>query len=178
MDMGEDKDKLIRGVYDDPMMVFGSINATYKQAHDIRNTITTNDVKESVNKQSSRQTKSYRGFNSYVAKEPLHEIQIDLAMFTDSAPDNNGYKYVFVAVDVCSRKSWAVHIKDKKPEESVKAMNQIFEKIGVPETLYHDNGGSWSSTQFIRLIIHIILNIVLHPHHHRSPNELCRPSNI
>ena len=31
-------------------------------------------------------------------------------------------------------------------------MKEVFEKIGVPEVLYHDNEGSWSSTEFIRLI--------------------------
>ena len=86
-----DKDKVIRQIYYDPDDGFGSINETYKKAHHILNTITVNDVNEFLNKQKSRQTKSYRGFNSYVAKEPLQEIQIDLAVFTDSAPDNNGY---------------------------------------------------------------------------------------
>ena len=31
-------------------------------------------------------------------------------------------------------------------------MEEVFNKIGVPEVLYHDNEGSWSSTEFIRLI--------------------------
>ena len=89
------KDKVIRQIYYDPDGGFGSINETYQNAHHILNTITVNDVKEFLNRQKSRQTKSYRGFNKYVAKEPLQEIQIDLAMFIDPAPDNNGYKYAF-----------------------------------------------------------------------------------
>ena len=95
-----DKDKIIRQIYYDVEDGFGSIIETHKKAHHILNTITLNDVKEFLNKQKSRQTKAYRGFNSYVAKEPLQEIQVDLAIFTDSAPDNNGYKYAFVAVDI------------------------------------------------------------------------------
>ena len=39
-------DKEIRGVYYDADNGFGSINATYKRAHHILNTITLNDVKE------------------------------------------------------------------------------------------------------------------------------------
>ena len=78
-----DKDKVIRQIYYDPDGGFGSINVTYKQAHHILNNITVNYVKEFLNKQKPRQTKSYSGFNSYVAKEPLQEIQIDLAIFTD-----------------------------------------------------------------------------------------------
>ena len=146
-----DKDKVKRQIHYDPDEGFGSINDTYKQAHHILNTIPINDVKEFLNRQKPRQTKSYRGFNSYVAKEPLQEIQIDLATFTDSAPDNNGYKYAFVAVDIFTKMSWAVPIKDKRPGESVRAMKEVLENIGVPEVIYHDNEGSWSSTEFIRL---------------------------
>ena len=113
-----DKDKVIRQIHYDPDGGFSSIDDTYKQAHHILNTITVNDVKEFLNKQTSRQTKSYRGFNSYVAKEPLQEKQVDLAIFIDSAPDNNGYKYAFVAVDIFSEICHAVPVKDKKPQES------------------------------------------------------------
>ena len=147
-----DKDKIIRQIYYDVNDGFGSINETYKKAHHILNTITLNDVKEFLSRQKSRQTKAYRGFNSYVAKEPLQEIQVDLAIFTDSAPDNNGYKYAFVAVDIFTKICHAVPIKDKKPQESIRAMKEVFEKIGIPEIIYHDNEGSWSSTEFIRLI--------------------------
>ena len=87
-----------------------------------------------------------------MAKEPLQEIQIDLAIFTDSAPDNNGYKYVFVAVDIFTKMLWAVPIKDKRPGESVRAMKRVFKNTGVPEVIYHDNEGPWSSTEIIRLM--------------------------
>ena len=97
-----------------------------------------------------RQTKSYRAFHSYVAKEPLQEIHIDSAIFTDPAPDYDGYTYAFVAVDIFSKICHAVPVKDKKPQESIRAMKEVFEKVGIPEVIYHDNEGSWSSTEFIR----------------------------
>ena len=150
--MSEDKDKTIRGVYYDATDGFGSINATYKQTHNILNTITVNVVKDFLSRQKSRQTNTCRSFNSYVAKTPLQEIHADLAICTDSAPDNNGYKYAFVAVDIFTNMLWAVPIKDKRPEASIRAMVEVLNKIGVPEVLYHDNEGSWSSTEFIRLI--------------------------
>ena len=117
-----DTDKVIIQIYYDTDKGFGSINDTYKQTHHILNTITVNDVNEFLDKQKSRQTNTYRGFNSYVAKEPLQEIQIDLAIFTDSAPDNNGYTYVFVAVGIFSKICHAVPVKDKQPQESIRAM--------------------------------------------------------
>ena len=47
---------------------------------------------------------------------------------------------------------WAVPIKDKQPEESTRAFKEVLDKIGVPKVLYHDNAGSWSSTEFVRSI--------------------------
>ena len=75
-----------------------------------------------------------------------------MAIFTDSAPDNNVDKYAFVAIDTFSKICHAVPVKDKKPQESIRAMKEVLEKIGVPEVIYHDKEGSWSSTEFIILI--------------------------
>ena len=149
--MSEDKDKIMRGVYYDADDGFGSINDTYKQSHRILNTITLNDVKDFLNRQKPRQTKAYRGFNSYVANEPLQEIQVDIADFTRSDAVNDGYRYAFVAVDIFTNICHAAPTKDKTPAESIRAFNEVLDNIGVIKTLYHDNEGSWSSTQFVRL---------------------------
>ena len=148
----EDKDKLVRGVYYDADAGFDSINDTYKQAQTILNRITYNDVKQFLERQKSRQTKPYRGFNSYVAHEPLQEIQIDIADFTRSVKENDGYIYCFVAVDVFTKFCHAVPIKDKKPNESLRAMTEILNTIGVMKQIYHDNEGSWNNTEFIGLL--------------------------
>ena len=148
----EDRDKVIRGVYYDADTGFGSINDTYQQAKKILNTITYNDVKEFLERQKSRQTKPYRGFNSYVAHEPLQEIQIDIADFTRSLKYNDGYRYCFVAVDVFTKFCHAVPIKDKKPSESLRAMTEVINTVGVMKQIYHDNEGSWNSTEFITLL--------------------------
>ena len=144
--MGGGKDKIIRGVYYDADGGFGSINDTYKQSHRILNTTALNDVNDFLNRQKSRQTKTYRGFNSYAAKEPLQEIQVDIADSTRSAEVNDGYRYVFVAVDIFTEICHAVPIKDKKPAESIRAFNEVLDNSGAMETLCHDNEGSWSST--------------------------------
>ena len=150
--MSEEKDKVIRQIYYDTDKGFGSVSDTYKQAHHILNTTTLNDVKDFLSRQKSRQTKSYRGLNSYVAKEPLQEIQTHIADFTRSAEMNDGSRYCFVAVDIFTKISHAVPIKDKQPAESIRAMKEVLDKISVPTVIYHDNEGSWSSTGFIRLM--------------------------
>ena len=144
--------KIIRGVYNDADDGVGSKNDTYKQSHRILNTIILNDAKDFLNRQKPRQTEAYRGFNSYVAKKPLQDIQVDTADFTRSAEVNVGYRYAFVAVGIFTKICHAVPIKDEKPAESIRAFNEVLDKTGVMNTLCHDNGGSWSSTEFIRLI--------------------------
>ena len=88
----EDKAQIIRSIYYDSESGFGSINDTYQQAKKVLSSITYNDVKEFLERQKSRQTKPYKGFNSYVAHEPLQEIQIDIADFTRSVKEHDGYR--------------------------------------------------------------------------------------
>ena len=97
-----DKDKIIRQVYYNEFG-FGGIAETYKEATKILNTITLDDVKDFLERQKTRQIKGYKGFNSYVADHALQEIQIDIAVFTDSAEENKGFAYCFVAVDIFTK---------------------------------------------------------------------------
>ena len=65
---------------------------------------------------------------NYVAEELLQDIQIDLAIFTDSSPANNGYKYAFVAVGIFTKICCAVPTKGKKPAESSRAVMEALTK--------------------------------------------------
>ena len=75
-----------------------------------------------------------------------------MAIFADSALDHDGFNYAFVAIDVVTKICHAVPIKDKRPEESVRAMKGVLHVIGIPKVLYHDNEGSWNITQLIQLV--------------------------
>ena len=50
---------------------FGSINETYKEAKKQLNSITIEDTKQWLEKQKGRQTKAYKGFNSYFSVTSL-----------------------------------------------------------------------------------------------------------
>ena len=102
-----DKDSVVRSIYYDKDDGFDRAIATYRKANKVLNTITVADVKSWLEKQKSKQTKAYRGFNSYVAPKALHELQIDIAIFTDSANDNSGLNYVLLllifSVNTCGQ---------------------------------------------------------------------------
>ena len=76
---------------------------------------------------------------------------MDIADFTRSAEVNDGYMYAFVAVDNFTKICHAAPIKNKKPTEATRVLNEVLGKTGVPEVIYHDNEGSWRSTQCKRL---------------------------
>ena len=56
---------------------------------------------------------------------------MDLADFTNSADVGDGYRYAFVAVDIFTKICHAVPISNKQPQESIRAMKDVFEKIRV-----------------------------------------------
>ena len=147
-----DKETVLRQVYYNTDTGFGGISETYKDAHKVLNTITYQDTKEWLDKQRSRQNKPYRGFNSYVSPTALHELQIDIGDWTESASDNNGFRYMFLAVDPFSKYIHCIPIKDKQPAESVRAFTEILNVIGVPTQIMSDREGAWESTEFIRLL--------------------------
>ena len=117
-----EKDRIIRQVYYDVDTGFGGISETYKNAKKVLNTITYNDVKDFLERQKSRQFKAYRGFNSYVASEPLQELQVDLGDFTASSAVNNGFRFMFLAVDIFSKYIHCVPVKDKKQQKALECL--------------------------------------------------------
>ena len=57
-----------------------------------------------------------------------------------------------MAVDVFSKYMWAVPLKDKRPDESVRAFAEVLDHIGTPKQIYHDDEGAWNSKKFIKLL--------------------------
>lgn len=47
---------------------------------------------------------------------------------------------------------WVVPIKDKRPQESIRAFKEILEKIGTPAQVLSDREGAWESTEFVKLL--------------------------
>ena len=47
---------------------------------------------------------------------------------------------------------WGVPIKNKSPEGCVRAFKGVLDNMGKPKPIYHDNEGSCSSIEFIRLL--------------------------
>lgn len=78
-----------------------------------------------LERQKSRQTNPYRGFNIYVAPPALYGVQVDLMDMTASASVNYGYRYAFIAMDIFSKYTRSVPTKDKRPQDSITAFKEV-----------------------------------------------------
>ena len=149
----ESKDAAIKKIYEHPITGYGSINDTLKQASKINPIIKVDDVRGYLNKLKHRQTQfQYKKHNSFVSPHPLFEIEIDLVDLTSQAEENGGFRYGFVGIDNFTKYAWVVPMKTKKPHDVIKAMQELFDKIGVPKQLYSDQEGSFNTAEFIRLL--------------------------
>ena len=57
-----------------------------------------------------------------------------------------------MGIDNFTKYAWVVPIKTKQPHDVVKAMQELYNKIGVPKHLYSDQEGSFKNVEFIRLL--------------------------
>lgn len=61
-------------------------------------------------------------------------------------PNDNGYKYALILVDVYNGKTYGLPSKSKSPDEILKLIKQIYSKnksLKLPEVLQCDNGGEF-----------------------------------
>ena len=114
MSADAENDKIIHSVYYDSENGFGSINDTYQQAKNVLSSITYKDVNEFLERQKSRQSKAYRGFNSCIADNPLKELQLDIADFTEASAVNDGFRYALVAPAIFTKIATAIPMKAKQ----------------------------------------------------------------
>ncbi len=61
---------------------------------------------------------------------------------------NHGFKYIFACIDVFSKKADMIPLKDKEQTTTTKAFEKILNKIGIPKTIYSDQGSEFKITHF------------------------------
>ena len=61
----------------------------------------------------------------------------------DEMWENQGFRYVLVAIDVFSRYGWSVPLKSKKAKDVVKGFDTLLEKGRKPVKIRTDHGGEF-----------------------------------
>ena len=95
--------------------------------------------------------KKRRGNISYVAHEPLEQFQIDL-IYMPKSWFNNGFKYILCCVDVFSKKADMIPLKDREQTTTTKAFEKILDNMGIPKTIYSDQGSEFKNNTFQKLL--------------------------
>ena len=91
------------------------------------------------------------GYHSFTPERPKQQFQIDLIMMP-KAWRNNKNMYALVCVDVFTKKADMEPMKDKESTTCNKAMEKIFDRLGIPETIYSDEGSEFTNNSFIQLL--------------------------
>ena len=140
-----DKNKISEHAYHDPLG-YGSIQNTLRDARKLDSSTTLDDVKKwkEANVEQPK-PKQQRGYNSFVAHKPYQEFQVGL-FFMNGLPGKK-YNVAMLMVDIFTKYTEAVPIKDKTDGSILSALMDGFNKMGgKPETIYSDDETALSST--------------------------------
>ena len=150
--MSEDE-KLLHTLYYSPTTLYTSVNSLYNAVK--QKGIKLKDVKEFIQKQESTQLfKRPKRIHSYfpiVAKYKFELLQIDLVDMSDISTANQNYKYLLTCVDVFSRLSFVVPMKNKESKTVNEAIEEIIDMTS-PITIQCDNGKEFTNHSFKRLM--------------------------
>ena len=107
-----DKDSIIEKIYTDPAG-FASIAQTLKEVNKIDPSITKEDVKHWIDKNTHRRN-NLSGYNSYIPPGPNYEYQIDLFQMSDlKGEDQDKFKHAMLCIDAFTKFLSVVPIKSK-----------------------------------------------------------------
>jgi hypothetical protein len=155
----EVKKQILRTLYYDEASGFQSATNLYKEARGQNNNITNDYVKRWLANQSIIQTQKVNKslYNSYVADHPLQQVAIDLADYSKSKEHNDGYQYIFVAVDYFSKFIVAYPMLDKRGSDLTTALNSLIKDMEKAakskiETIVSDQEGGTNTAPFIRVL--------------------------
>jgi len=89
--------------------------------------------------------------NRVYVKGINHQFQIDLADMQSIAKSNDGFRYLLTCIDVFSKYAWAIPVKDKTGDETVRAFKIILNER-VPKRVQSDQGREFLNYKFQRLL--------------------------
>lgn len=137
-------DELLAVLYYDLEKGYGSAQDLYRRAKEERVTIHLDDVKKWLAKQPNKQRKAYKGSgNSYVANFPRDQFQMDIGDMVELQTTKKQKRYLLAIIDIFSKYGMAFVLSDKTAEEAHKAIQTAFKTMGIPRSVYTDEGSEF-----------------------------------
>ncbi|KAF7627109.1 Integrase catalytic domain-containing protein [Meloidogyne graminicola] len=80
----------------------------------------------------------------------MTDVQCDLADFQKLSRQNNGNNYALVAIDVLSKRVFAVPVRTKKSKDMINAFEKILERMEMyPHRIFSDKGKEFTSKEIM-----------------------------
>ena len=150
------KSNLIKRVYYDlaSSAAYSGAEKVYSEAHRRNPKITRDDVQDFLQSQDTYtiyRPKRKRFKRLATVPTGLHSHwQCDLAIFDNLYKNNDGYRYLLVAIDVLSRKMFVAPVRSKSTKDMMSAFDDLFKKANIrPHKLYSDRGLEFQSNSML-----------------------------
>jgi len=109
-------------------------------------------IKEWYNTRERVQThKRDSGYHSFIPERPKQQFQLDIIMLPKPWR-NNRYKYAMVCIDTFTKKADMEPMKDKEAKTCNTAIEKIFNRLGIPESIYSDEGSEFTNKSFLQIL--------------------------
>jgi hypothetical protein len=149
MSLTEDQIKILDPLYKDPSKGLLTAPALNKYLKDNNyKGFTVDKIKNYLNSLQTTQTSKLEySQNSYTPEHPLDQFQIDL-VYMPSSWHNSNYKYLFTCIDIFSKKGDIIPMKKKDSVTSANAFKKMLSNLGIPKTIYSDQGSEFKNAEF------------------------------
>jgi hypothetical protein len=76
----------------------------------------------------------------------LTDVQVDLLDLKSLSRHNKGHKYILIAIDVLSKRLWAIPVKRKKTPDMLVAFKELISQMPMaPNIIFSDNGTEFTN---------------------------------
>ena len=136
--------------HSDKPFSFGSRKRVLENINSSKDEVSKNLRKNDIYTRYKQYKKAKKYSPIYVYK-PRELFQADLVSFTNPEyiKANDGYKYLFTAIDVFTKYAWVYPLKSKDCETTKKCFEDILSKCGKqPEKLQTDRGSEFMCAKF------------------------------
>ena len=158
--MDEKEIEYLKSLLQNPAIGARGVNAIYEQVkkegraynNKTKTGFTLTKIKEWYNTRERVQThKRDSGYHSFTPEKPKQQFQIDLIMLPKPWR-NNRYKYAMVCIDTFSKKADMEPMKDKEAKTCNAAIEKVFNRLGIPKSIYCDEGSEFTNKSFLQIL--------------------------
>jgi hypothetical protein len=158
--MDEKEIEYLKSLLQNPAIGARGVNAIYEQVkkegraynNKTKTGFTLTKIKEWYNTRERAQThKRDSGYHSFTPEKPKQQFQIDLIMLPKPWR-NNRYKYAMVCIDTFTKKADMEPMKDKEAKTCNAAIEKVFNRLGIPKSIYCDEGSEFTNKSFLQIL--------------------------